>query len=109
MKPWTREDTRLWIAQLEHRLEDIDYYINYTKHWLEEKELDNPFIIATCLIVTSLWVAHMRNEPISQREIYEIMGIQDWYDAEDLVVGLNTQYEGLDLEEILSIAVDNFS
>jgi hypothetical protein len=108
MKPWTREDTQLWINQLENRIEDIEFYINFTKNWLDEREFDNPYMIATCLIVTALWVSSMRNEDITQREILEIIGIKDWYDAEDLVFGLNENYVGLDLEAILEIAVSNF-
>ena len=26
MKYWSRNDTKEWIVQLEHRIEDIDYY-----------------------------------------------------------------------------------
>ena len=108
MKPWTREDTQYWIAQLENRIEDIEFYINYTKNWLEDRDFDNPYMIVTCLIVTALWVSSMRDEDITQREILEIIGIKDWYKAEDLVFGLNKSYVGLELEEILNIAVSNF-
>jgi hypothetical protein len=108
MKPWTRDDTKEWVFQIENRIEDIEYYINFTNQWLEEREFDSPYIIATCLIITILWVAAMRNEDVSQREIYEIIGIKDWYEAEDIIFGLNEEYNTLDLEEILEIAIAKF-
>jgi hypothetical protein len=35
-KIWSRDDTKEWVIQLEHRLEDIDYYLKKTVDWCEE-------------------------------------------------------------------------
>ena len=39
--PWTRLDTQHWIDQLEHRIEDIDYYLNRTLEWCEDRGVYN--------------------------------------------------------------------
>jgi hypothetical protein len=107
MKPWLRDDTKDWIAQLENRIEDIGYYLIQTSEWCEEREIDRHQTVAACMIITILWVTHMRDESISKREIYELIGIQDWFDAPEEVCELHQKYKGCELEDLLNLAIDN--
>lgn len=53
MKYWSREDTKSWIAQLEHRIEDIEYYLKKTVQWCEQNEVYDDKLIFVCLIMTA--------------------------------------------------------
>ena len=101
MKPWTREDTRHWISQLELRIEDIGYYLTQTIQWCEDREVYDDRLVFACVMMTALWVSCQRNEPISKRELFEVLGINDWYDAPEEEVELGSKYKQMDLEEIL--------
>ena len=108
-KYWSREDTQYWIAQLENRIEDIDYYLNRTVEWCENNGVWDNEKVFGLTFVTVLWVCHMRNEDVSRQEIYELLGIEDYYDCEDHVMELGNQLSGLDWEEMLSLVADTLS
>lgn len=107
MKPWTREDTQYWIAQLENRIEDIDYYLNRTVEWCENNGIWNNEAVFSLSFVTVLWVCHMRNEDVSRKEIYEMLGLDDWNEIEDHVMELGTLLSGLDFEPMLELVANN--
>lgn len=101
MKPWSREDTQYWIAQLENRIEDIDYYLNRTVAWCEDNGIWSNEKVFMLSFVTVLWVCHMRDENVSRHEIYEMLGIEDFQDTEDKVIELGSKLSNLDWEEML--------
>jgi len=105
---WSREDTQHWINQLEHRIEDIDYYLNETVKWCEINDIYLDQQVFACMMMTVVWVSNMRNEPISKREAYEILGIEDWYKAPDEPFELGEKYQGWDLEPLLWAVLDKF-
>jgi hypothetical protein len=105
MEPWTRDDTRYWIEQVENRVDDIDFYLQRTTEWCEDRDIYDNLIVISCMIVTVLWVTEMRQESISKREIYELIGIRDWYNAPEEAFALSDQYKELDIDELLEIAV----
>lgn len=105
-KYWSREDTQHWIAQLENRIEDIDYYLNRTVEWCENNGIWSSEGVFTLSFVTVLWVCHMRDEEISRTEIYEMLGIADWENAEDHVMELGSLLSGMDFEPMLEIVAD---
>jgi len=100
-KYWSREDTQHWIVQLENRIEDIDYYLNRTVEWCENNGIWDNEDVFTLSFVTVLWVCHMRNEDVSRKEVYEMLGIAGWEDSEDLVMELGNTLTGLDFEPML--------
>jgi hypothetical protein len=104
MKPWSRKDTQFWISQLENRVEDIEFYLKRTIEWCEDHEVYDDRAIAACMIVTILWVNEMRQESVSKREIYELIGIKDWYNAPEEGFSLSTQYCDMDIDELLELA-----
>lgn len=106
MKPWTREDTQYWIAQLENRVEDIDYYLNRTLEWCGNNGVWDQEKIFSLTFVTVLWVSNMRDENISRKEIYEMLGIKDWDTVEDCVVELGNKLGHLDFEEMLTLVAN---
>ena len=108
-KYWSREDTQYWIAQLENRLEDIDYYLNRTVEWCENNGIWDREKVFSLTFVTVIWVCHMRGEDVSRQEIYELLGIEDYYNCEDHVMELGSQLNGLDWEEMLSLVATTFS
>ena len=108
MKPWTREDTQHWIAQLENRIEDIQFYLSRAHEWCEENDVYSDKIIFVCSIMALVWVSHLRNEPISKHELFEILGIEDWENIEDAVFEFNPIYEDMELEELLQFVVSSF-
>jgi hypothetical protein len=108
-KYWSREDTQYWIAQLENRIEDIDYYLNRTVEWCENNGVWDNEKVFGLTFVTVLWVCHMRNEDVSRQEIYELLGIEDYYNCEDHVMELGNQLSGLDWEDMLSLVATTLS
>ena len=107
-KVWTREHTQHWIAQLENRLEDIDYYLNQTVDWCEDRGVLNDQAVFACAVMTVIWVSHMRSEPLSKREVLEIVGVADFYDAEDDEYALSERFHGMELEELLEMVVESW-
>lgn len=105
---WTRNQTKEWIAQLENRIEDIDYYLNETVRWCETYGVWDDQKVFTLSFMAILWVAHMRNEEITKRELLEILGIKDWESAEDLIYELNGPIKNADFEEMLEIVLNRF-
>jgi hypothetical protein len=105
---WTRDQTREWIAHLENRLEDIDYYLNRTVEWCENHGLYNDQAVFACAVMTVIWVSHMRQEPLSKREVLELVGVVDYYNAEDQEYQLNPEFQNYELEELLEVVADNW-
>jgi hypothetical protein len=50
----------------------------------------------------------MRHEPISRREMLEIVGILDWDQVDDFEYRLDDEYSNYDHEEILEAVVNRF-
>lgn len=101
MKPWSREDTRDWIAQLELRVEDINYYLNETVHWLEDHDIERDEVCFACAMMALVWVAYQRSEPITRWELMEILGVKDYESMPDEELELGEKYRSLDLEHVL--------
>ncbi len=106
-KYWDRNSTKAWIVQLENRLEDLDYYLNRTVQWCENNGIWDNEKVFSLGFVTVLWVCHMRSEEVSRQEIYELLGIEDWQEAEDCVVELGNQLSVLDYEEMLDLVANS--
>jgi len=100
-KPWSREDTRDWIAQLELRVEDIDYYLNETVSWLEDHDVERDEVCFACAMMTLVWVAYQRSEPITRWELMEILGVKEYYSMPDEEIELGEKYQNMDLENML--------
>lgn len=105
---WDRQSTRNWIAQLEHRLEDIEFYLRRTIEWCDQNDVYSEQTIFACTVMTAVWVSHMRNEPISKHELFEILGVKDWDKVEDAVYEFNSEFEALEHEELLEMVVKTF-
>lgn len=108
MTAWTREDTQHWIAQLELRVEDIDYYLHRTIDWCEHNGIWADEKVFTCCAMTVIWVSHMRGEPISRRELFELLQIQNGEDVPDAEYTLESKYLKMDLEDILELVVQTY-
>lgn len=108
-KPWTREDTQFWITQLEHRIEDIDYYLKRTVEWCETNGIWDDEKVFVLTFMTVVWVSSMRMEPVSKKEIFEIVGIADSEDLIDQEYYLSEQYNNLDFEEMLDLVAQKFN
>lgn len=108
MTAWSRNDTKDWIAKLENRIEDLQFYLSRTKEWCEENEIYSEKVIFVCNVMAMVWVSHLRNEPISRHELFEILGIETWNEIEDAIFEFNPAYESLELEELLRLVVDSF-
>ena len=109
MNYWSRNDTKYWISQLENRIEDIDYYLNRTVEWCENNGIWSNEKVFGLAFVTVLWVCHMRNEDVSRQEIYELLGIEDYENAEDCVLELGERLSQMDWEEMLELVASTFS
>ena len=107
MKPWSREDTRDWIAQLDLRVEDINYYLNETVQWLENHDEERDEVCFACAMMTLVWVAYQRSEPITRWELMEILGVKEYESMPDEELELGEQYRSLDLEQVLESILDS--
>ena len=106
--PWSRDDTKHWVAQLENRIEDIEFYLKRTVEWCDENEVYSDNLVFVCSVMTIAWVSHLRNEELSRREVFEILGIDNWNAIEDAVLEFNPKYEDMQLEELLELVVSSF-
>lgn len=104
-KPWLRENTQDWITQLEHRLEDINYYLNCAVAWCEERGITDDRSVMICGFITCIWVSHMRNEPISYREMLEFLGLTHLDEGLDQIYNLGPMLSKLDHEQVLQLLV----
>jgi hypothetical protein len=109
MKPWTRNDTKEWIIQLEHRIQDIDYYLDKAGEWCDEYGIDNNNLIFMCSFLTCVWVSNMRGEPITFNELMEILGVDEWNDDEEKYYELDECWGSLDFHEFLEKVVQTYS
>ncbi len=109
MKYWSREDTQHWIAQLENRIEDIDYYLNRTVEWCENNGIWDNEAVFGLAFVTVLWVCHQRGEDVSRQEIFELIGVEDYYNAEDCIMELGDILSKMDWDEMLSLVSKTLS
>jgi hypothetical protein len=107
-KYWSREDTKDWIIQLEHRIEDIDYYLQKTIEWCELNDVYEDHRVFICSIMTVVWVSHMRGEPVSKREAFELLGIADAHLVPDDTFHLGAKYGDYDLEDLLYSVANTF-
>jgi hypothetical protein len=105
---WTRDNTKHWVAQLENRIEDIEFYLRRTVEWCEENDVYSDNTVFVCSVMALTWVCHLRGEEISRRELFEILGIENWNAIEDAVLELNPKYEEMQLEELLELVVSSF-
>ncbi len=109
MKPWSRNNTKEWIKQLENRVKDIHYYLAQTIEWCENNNVYEDEIVIACAIMTVVWVSHMRGEPLSKIEALEILGIPDADILEDEEYHLGEPFLGYDHETLLETVVRSFS
>lgn len=107
-KTWTRDDTKEWILQLENRLEDIDYYLQRTVEWCGNYGIWNDEHVFILSFMTVIWVSNMRLEPVSKKEIFEIVGISGWEEMIDQEYSLGAEYHNLDFEEMLNLVASKF-
>lgn len=105
-KPWTRDDTKEWIIQLEHRIEDIDYYLNRTVEWCEEYGIDDNHVVFMCSFLTCIWVSTMRGEPITFTELMEMLGVEEWEADEEKIYEMDEIWLDLEHHELLEKAVE---
>ncbi len=105
MKPWTRNDTKEWIHQLENRLEDIDYYLKQTINWCENNDVYDDRIVLMLSFLTVIWVSHLRDEPISYIELLEILGLSSLIQGEDKLYDLGPHLKNLDHEDMLKMVL----
>ena len=107
-KVWDRKATRDWIAQLEHRIKDIQYYMERTIQWCEANDVYSDRTVFACIIMTSVWVSHMRNEPITKKELFEMLGVKGWEGIDDYIYQFNEDYESFEHEELLEMVASSF-
>lgn len=101
MNYWSREDTKHWVAQLENRIEDIEYYLGETIAWCEDNDIYRDDAVFACMLMTVLWVSTQRGEPLSKREAMELLGVEGWEQIEDEEFVLGPQYEDVELADLL--------
>lgn len=105
---WTRQQTQEWITQIELRVEDIDYYLRRTVEWCENNGVwsdDRVFLLS---FMTAIWVSHMRQEPISKKEILELLGIPHWENVDDFEYTLSPEVQQMEFEEMLNHLASKF-
>lgn len=105
--PWTRNDTKDFIHQIESRIEDIDYYLKRTVEWCEQNGVWENKRVLMCCLISCIWVSSMRQEEISFREIVEYVGLTEFEDTTlDKIYGICEEFRCLEHEEILQMLID---
>lgn len=103
MIPWTRHDTRLWIDQVENRIDDMHYYLCRTVEWCERNGIYDDKDVFVCNFLTCIWVSHMRGEQISYKELLDLLGLEELDYGEDKIYNLGPKFKDLDHEEMLNL------
>ena len=101
MAVWTREDTKLWISQLEGRISDIDFYLNKTVDWCEDRDIIDDRYVFLFSFMTCIWVCNMRGESITYNELLEILGLENMCVMDDRIYDLGDQFSNLDYDDLL--------
>ena len=109
MTYWSRNDTKEWIIQLEHRVQDIDYYLNKTLEWCEDYGVDDNHVVFMCSFLTCVWVSNMRDEPITFTELMEMLGVREWDSNEEKIYELDDRWGNLDFHDFLEQVVEKFN
>lgn len=112
MKYWSRDDTKEWINQLEHRIDDIDYYLGRTLIWCDEYGVHDEKTVFMCSFLTCIWVSQVRGEPITFTELMEMLGVKEWESSngnEEKIYELDDCYAELDHYELLERAVSKLN
>ena len=109
MKYWSRDDTKEWIVQLEHRVQDIDYYLNKTLEWCEDYGVEDNHVVFMCSFLTCIWVSHMRGEEITFTELMEMLGVQEWESDEEKIYQLDDRWGDLDFHDFLEQVVEKYN
>ena len=100
-KPWLRNDTQEWIAQMENRVADMQYYLEEASLWLSVQGFCRPEIMIACFTMTCVWVAHLRGEQITSHEIMELIGAStEDISMKNYVFELAPNYQEWQIEEI---------
>lgn len=103
MKPWTRDETKNWIKQLESRISDIDFYLKRTIEFCELNEVYDDRTVLVLSMMTVVWVSHMRQEHVSYNEMTELLGIENVSISQDKIYDLGPKFSDMDHEEMLRI------
>lgn len=106
MKPWTREDTKDWIAQLEHRIDDINYYLSETLKWCEHKEIEDDHVVFMCSFLTCVWVTGLRGEYITYNELMEILNVHQYVEEGEKIYEIDDKWLELEHNELLEKIVE---
>lgn len=97
---WTREDTKNWLFQIQHRLSDFEYYLKETEDWCASRGIINDAQLFMCYTMTIVWVSFMRGEQLSKAEMFEILGFEDFEFSNDLYE-LGIEFQNCDHESLL--------
>ena len=104
---WSREDTKEWLIQIENRLEDFEYYLKQTTEWCEVHGIFNDAAVFMCCVMTLVWVSYQRNERLSKKEVFELLGFdQNSFNNDEYELG--EEFQHLDHESLLYRVVRNF-
>lgn len=109
MKPWTRDNTKFWITQLEQRIKDIDYYLKKTLEWCEDHYIYDDRKVFILSFLTVIWVSNMRDEPISYVELLEILGLENMIVGEDRIYDIGPTIANLTFEQMLAVVIKDLN
>lgn len=107
MKPWTRDNTKEWIHQVENRIEDFQYYLKQTMDWCEKKEIFDEKHILILSVMSCVWVSWMRDESITQKELFEFLGVRLEADIEDKIYEMNPKLGNVDHKDLLEFVYNH--
>ncbi len=107
MKPWTRDDTKDWISQVENRIEDFQYYLDQTNDWCEKNQISDSQHLLIFYVMTCVWVSWMRDESITEKELFEILGISIEPLAEEKMYEFNPSAAVCDHEDLMKFVYDH--
>lgn len=108
MNVWNRKSTRDWISQLENRIDDIRYYLQKTIEWCEHNDVYDDRTVFACTVMTAVWVSHLRSEPISKHELFEMLGVDGWDTIDDAIYEFNSEYAYYEHEQLLEMVARSF-
>jgi len=100
-------ETRRYLDQIGARVRSYHNAMTRAKEFVLENAIYDQSVIMNCIIMSLLWVAAVRNEELSEDELFTYLNLEADL-AEDKVIALAEPMKEWSLEEVLDYVVKTY-
>lgn len=70
-------ETRKYLTNIADIVNNLQWAKLKAEIWCEDEGIDDPNVIANCMVMAMLWGAALRDYPITQSEVLTHLGVDD--------------------------------